>query len=116
MKHDRFAKMQEGRLLAAVLAAIALFVLCIGLNRLPRSIAVEPVHSFSGEELIVLLDLNAATAAELARLPGIGAELAERIIACREENGSFSAVEELDAVPGIGAGRIAAIEDLVFCG
>lgn len=116
MKHSGYAKLQEGRLLAAVLAVLALFVLLVGLNRLLRSIAVEPVRSVSGEELIVLLDLNTATADELARLPGIGAELADRIIAWREENGAFSSVNDLDAVPGIGAGKIAAIENLVFCG
>lgn len=37
------------------------------------------------------LDLNSATAGELTALPGIGPELAARIVAYREENGPFSA-------------------------
>ena len=56
------------------------------------------------------LDLNTATAEELATLPGIGAELAGRIVACREERGGFGSVEEIMEVPGIGEGKFAALE------
>ena len=56
------------------------------------------------------LDLNKATAEELTALPGIGAELAERIVAYRNEHGGFAAVEEIMEVHGIGAGKFAALE------
>ena len=56
------------------------------------------------------LNLNRATAEELAGLPGIGAELAGRIVACREERGGFESVEEIMEVPGIGEGKCAALE------
>ena len=56
------------------------------------------------------LNLNRATAEELAGLPGIGAELAGRIVACREERGGFESVEEIMEVPGIGEGKFAALE------
>ena len=56
------------------------------------------------------LNLNRATAEELAELPGIGAELAGRIVACREERGGFESVEEIMEVPGIGEGKFAALE------
>jgi len=56
------------------------------------------------------LDLNAATGEELQTLPGIGAELAERIVAYREEHGAFGSVEEIMEVPGIGEGKFAALE------
>jgi competence protein ComEA len=49
-----------------------------------------------------LLNLNSASQADLEDLPGIGATLAERIIAYREENGPFMSVEDLRKVSGIG--------------
>ena len=115
MKH-RGEGMREGRLLAAVLAVVALVSLAIWLDRLPRSIAVEPVSYVSAEELVVLVDLNSAPAAELSKLPGIGEELAARIVSLREESGPFASVDGLDDVPGIGEGKIEALRSLVFCG
>ncbi len=48
------------------------------------------------------LELNAATAAQLDGLPGIGAVLAERIVAWRTEHGRFASVDQLREVDGIG--------------
>lgn len=48
------------------------------------------------------VDLNAATLADLDGLPGVGPVLAQRILDWRTEHGRFSAVEELQEVPGIG--------------
>lgn len=48
------------------------------------------------------LDLNRAGTAELIELPGIGPELAERIVALRRRNGNLQAVDDLLEVPGIG--------------
>jgi competence ComEA-like helix-hairpin-helix protein len=59
------------------------------------------------------LDLNRATAAELARLPGIGPTLAERITAERERRGRFDSPDALRAVLGVGPKKLAAIRDLV---
>lgn len=56
------------------------------------------------------LDLNSATEEELCGLPGIGEELARRIVRHRQENGPFMALEELMEVPGIGEGKFAALE------
>jgi competence protein ComEA len=49
-----------------------------------------------------LTNLNTANQAELEDLPGIGAILAERIIAYREANGPFTRIEDLRKVSGIG--------------
>lgn len=48
------------------------------------------------------LNLNTATATELAALPGIGAKTAERIIEYRQKSGGFKKVEELMNVRGVG--------------
>jgi competence ComEA-like helix-hairpin-helix protein len=55
------------------------------------------------------VDLNRASAGELARLPGIGPALAGRIVAWRDSAGPFGAVDELERVPGIGRTRLAAL-------
>jgi competence protein ComEA len=60
-----------------------------------------------------LIDLNRATAEELESLPGIGEELARRILEYREENGSFKSVQELLEVKGIGEGKLEEIKDKV---
>lgn len=62
------------------------------------------------------LDLNTATAEELAELPGIGEELARRIVEYRAEQGAFASVEELMEVSGIGEGRFAALEGWITVG
>ena len=52
------------------------------------------------------LDLNRASAGELESLPGIGAVMAQRVIAFRESVGGFRTVEALREVKGIGAKEI----------
>ena len=59
------------------------------------------------------VNINAADAEELTALPGIGKELARRIVEYREEHGPFAAVEDLTNVSGIGQGKLAALEELV---
>ena len=54
--------------------------------------------------------MHKASEEELQNLPGIGPELAERIVAYREEHGAFGSVEEIMEVPGIGEGKFAALE------
>jgi competence protein ComEA len=59
------------------------------------------------------LDLNSATAAELETLPGIGPVLAAEIVAFREANGPFAAVDAIVDVPGIGPATLERIRELV---
>jgi competence protein ComEA len=48
------------------------------------------------------VDINRAAAADLIRIPGVGDVTAERIIECREKNGPFKTVADLEKVTGIG--------------
>jgi competence protein ComEA len=48
------------------------------------------------------VNLNTASAEQLALLPRVGATIAERIVAFRDANGPFKAVEELMLVEGVG--------------
>lgn len=57
-----------------------------------------------------LLDLNTATQSELEALPGIGAVRAAAIVAYREENGPFTHPEQLTLVEGIGQSTFEALE------
>jgi competence protein ComEA len=59
------------------------------------------------------VDLNAATAADLDGLPGIGPVLAQRIVDHRTRNGPFRSVDQLDDVPGIGPAIAAELAELV---
>lgn len=60
------------------------------------------------------VDLNRADAAALETLPRVGPALAERIIAWREANGPFAAVQDLMAVSGIGEKTFEGLRDLVM--
>ncbi|MFO0699060.1 MAG: helix-hairpin-helix domain-containing protein [Nitrospira sp.] len=61
----------------------------------------------------VLVDLNRASADELEALPGIGAVLAQRVIAFRQSTGRFRTVEDLRSVKGIGAKKFDRLKSLV---
>lgn len=63
-----------------------------------KAIAKEGVQS-----LAVKVDLNRATAEDLMTVPGIGANMARRILADRDENGPFRSVKDLRRVRGVGA-------------
>jgi competence protein ComEA len=62
------------------------------------------------------LDLNTATAEQLQELPGIGAVLAQRIVAYRDEHGPFTSIDELDNVEGIGPSLLEKLRPLVTVG
>lgn len=58
-----------------------------------------------------IVRLNSATAAQLESLPGIGPALAGRIVDYRNRHGGFRRIEDIQEVPGIGAGRFEKMRD-----
>jgi len=60
-----------------------------------------------------LISLNLATPSELEGLPGIGPSLAKRIAEYRSQRGSFSSIEEVTSVSGIGTKLFDQIKDLI---
>ncbi len=59
------------------------------------------------------LDVNRADAAQLARLPGVGPGLAQRIVEERERRGRFDSPETLRYVLGMGPKKLAAIRRFI---
>ena len=59
------------------------------------------------------IDLNQATAKELANLPKIGPSTAEKIVQDRQVKGPYQSLADLDRVSGIGRGTLVKLSGLV---
>lgn len=84
-------------------------------GRAPQETRTAPKSTTPAAETVTFpLELNAASAAELEQLPHIGAVLAERITAYRDQIGGFSNREQLLEVEGIGEATLYEIYDLLY--
>jgi competence protein ComEA len=59
------------------------------------------------------VDLNSATLEQLEALPGVGPVLGQNILDWRSAHGSFSSIDQLNDVTGIGEVKFAALRSLV---
>ncbi len=59
------------------------------------------------------VNVNQASAAELAKLPRVGPKLAERIVAHRTQHGAFKRAEDLMEVKGVGEKMFALLKPYV---
>lgn len=59
------------------------------------------------------INVNSATAEQLAALPGVGEVTAKAIVDYRQMNGPFKTVDDLMEVKGIGEKKLEAIRPLV---
>jgi competence protein ComEA len=74
------------------------------------------VGRMPGERLVALgrpIDLNLASAEDLASLPAIGPAAAARIVAWRAARGPFESPEELRRIPGMGPRTLARVRPLL---
>lgn len=85
------------RLAIALAAALVCFGVWAPLHAGAQRAAKPPVAVATG-----VINLNSATAPQLADLPGIGAKTAELIVQYRVKNGPFKKIEELMNIRGIG--------------
>jgi len=58
-----------------------------------------------------VVNLNTASAVQIAELPGIGVKTAELIVQYREKNGPFKKIEEIMNVRGIGEKSFLRLKD-----
>ena len=82
----------------------------------PTTAATAAAVTVPEETVSFPVNINTADADTLTALPGIGRVLAERILAYRQQNGSFRAIEEITKVEGIGEKKAEAILDLITVG
>ena len=82
----------------------------------PTAAATAPTQTASDETVSFPVNINTADADTLAALPGIGQVLAKRILAYRQQNGFFRAIEEITNVEGIGEKKAEAILELITVG
>ncbi len=81
------------------------------LEKLNRSFSLK-----EGEEIWIpggTININKAPLEQLTYLPGIGPELAKRIIEYRERNGEFRTISELQNVKGIGEIKLQKIKEKI---
>ena len=81
-------------------------------SRLAPHLAVTSLPSASRSQH-GMFDLNRAGLEELVQLPGIGPELAGRIVEFRQRSGGFQEPDDLLTVPGIGPGIMEKIRNRV---
>ena len=90
----------------SVLALVAVLV-CFSAWPAEAQRATKPPVAASTD----IVNLNNATAAQIATLPGIGLKTAELVVQYREKNGPFKKIEEIMNVRGVGEKSFLRIKD-----
>ena len=85
-------------------------------RRAAETAGVETERTVAQEEILgdlTPVNLNTASAEELTQLPGIGPELAQRIVEYREGHGPFQTAEDIMLVSGIGEKKYEDMKDRI---
>lgn len=88
-----------------------IYVPRIGEDDAPPSSSVSEGGAGDQDGAQPLVSINTATADELDTLPGVGPSTAAAIVEDREQNGPFSALEDLMRVSGIGEKKFENMKD-----
>ena len=86
--------------------AVALLMFVVALNCYTKI-------SFSAEGIEGMVNINTATEAQIALLPGIGSKLAAEVLNYRTSNGDFKTIDDLKKIKGIGDKKLEAIRNFV---
>ena len=84
-------------------------LVCISSPLVAQRAAKPPVAAAAVPTEVV--NLNSATAAQIATLPGIGPKTADLVVQYRVKNGPFKKIEEIMNVRGIGEKSFLKIKD-----
>ena len=108
---DKEVTMKFSGIRTACVLTLCLIIFCCSLSVLAQNAdaTATPATKTAGPAKI---NLNSATAEQLAALPGVGPATAALIIEYRTKAGKFTRVEELLNVRGIGEKKFEAIKDL----
>jgi len=68
---------------------------------------------FSVEQIEGKVNINTATEAQIALLPGLGPKLATEVVNYRTNNGGFKTIEDIKKVSGVGDKKFEKIKDYV---
>lgn len=107
-------KLQYFNIYRFTIKLLALLILCF----FPVSCNKNETQQFLTVENKVLaaenaVNINTASAAELEKLPNVGAKLAQKIVEHREKYGSFRKSEHLILVAGISDRRFRQLQNLI---
>ena len=108
MHTDPHHPADDARLAFAIAAALLAAALT---TRALRAEVAPPPPAFQR----YLVDVNTAPAAEIEALPGVGATLAQRIVAERSR-APFATIDDLRRVPGVGPATLERLRGFVRCG
>ncbi len=106
-------------MLTKPLFVATVFLLCLGLSLPPCGAMGQEAKGDSGvrntpanaKVHLKKVNLNTASPAKLQELPGVGPELAKRIVQHREKIGKFRKIEELLNVRGMGEKKFQKIKN-----
>ena len=92
----------------------ALLLGCLPLLTQPVLAADKPAATVATTTEAGKINLNTASADELASLKGIGEKKAQAIVDHREKQGKFTSIDQLADVSGIGPATLEANRDMII--
>ena len=105
-------RMKKFTILSIILGLCLIFGTASFLLFNPKAVsAAEATTSKAGA--IKSININTASAEELISLKGIGEKTAQAIIAYRQKNGPFKAIEDIKKVKGIGDKKFEALKNTI---